>query len=254
MHTAVPSLHAWLAGAPFALALSSGFFGFFAHTGLVFALEEAGLRPAHVCGSSAGALVGALWGAGLPASRIADELLALERAHFWDPGPGLGLLRGRLFHALLDRLLPVSTFAAAPTPIALSVFDLLARQTRVVRSGALAPAIRASCAVPLMFHPVWLQLDGHDRPGRRRPCVDGGVADRPGIAGLPSTPIRVLYHHLASRSPWRFAVPRPPPRAELRTIVLDALPRVGPFRLAEGRRAFETARDAMRALLSDARE
>lgn len=229
----------WLAEERFALAMSSGFFGFFAHAGLLTALEERGLRPSHVCGSSAGALVAGLWAAGLPTEAIADELHRLERAHFWDPGVGLGVLRGERFQAILERLLPVRTFDETRVPLAVSVYDVRARKVRVLRSGPLARAIRASCAVPLLFHPVW--IDG-------RPYVDGGVADRPGCAGLPEKG-RVLYHHLTSKSPWRIAVPEPKPNTRLRTIAIASLPRVGPFRLYNGPKAFERARDETHRLL-----
>jgi NTE family protein len=240
--TAAPTLRSWLAARPFSLAMSSGFFGFFAHAGLMTALEDAGLAPARLSGSSAGALVAGLWASGLSAARIGEELLILERAHFWDPAPGVGLLRGALFDARLDRLLGAKTFAACRAPLAISVFDVLARATRVVDEGALSPAIRASCAVPVLFHPVWLGV---------RPMLDGGIADRPGLAGMPPGE-RVLFHHLASRSPWRRAgaasmeLPR---RAGLVPLVLGALPRVGPFRLHEGARAFEIARGRARAAL-----
>ena len=40
---------------PFTLALSAGFFGFFAHTGFLSALEERDVRPHRVVGASAGA-------------------------------------------------------------------------------------------------------------------------------------------------------------------------------------------------------
>src|SRR5947209_13663229 len=90
-------LRDWLAEAPFSLALSAGFFGFFAHAGFISALEDAGLVPDSVTGSSAGALVGGLWASGTPAARIEAELRPLRREHFWDPAPGFGLLRGRLF-------------------------------------------------------------------------------------------------------------------------------------------------------------
>ena len=99
---ATPTLRQWLGERPFALTMSSGFFGFFAHAGLVSVLEDAGLLPARLSGSSAGALVAGIWASGVSATRIADELLALERAHFWDPAPGMGLLRGRLFEERLD--------------------------------------------------------------------------------------------------------------------------------------------------------
>jgi NTE family protein len=238
----MPTLRDWLAEKPFTLVMSSGFFGFFAHTGLVTVLEEQGLRPARIAGSSAGALVGALWGAGIPAGRIREELLGLRREHFWDLWPGLGLLRGGLFRALLERVLPVKTFEESPVPLSLSVWDVLARRTAVLEHGPLAPAIHASCALPLLFHPV--------RHGGRL-YADGGIADRPGLAGVPDGE-RVLYHHLTARSPWRrrnSLALRIPERRGLQAIALAGLPRLGPFRLARGRAAMELAAAGAREAL-----
>lgn len=226
----------WLARAPFGLAMSSGFFSFFAHTGMLSALTARGLAPSHVGGSSAGALVAGTWAAGVGPERLAEILGALDRADFWDPAPGLGLLAGRRFDALLRRLLPVTTIEACAVPVFISVFDILARRTAVVDRGDLPRAIRASCAVPGMFQPVWIA---------RRPCWDGGILDRPGLVGMP--PGRTLFHHIASRSPWRrpgspaLTLPR---RADLVSLVIDQLPRAGPFRLEAGRRALELARAA----------
>ncbi|MBT9557805.1 MAG: patatin, partial [Myxococcales bacterium] len=53
MSAARPTLQEWLAEAPFGLTLSAGFFGFFAHTGFAMALEDAGLEPDRLSGSSA---------------------------------------------------------------------------------------------------------------------------------------------------------------------------------------------------------
>ena len=85
-----PSNRDWLASQPFTLALSAGFFGFFAHTGVLQALEEAGLRPRRIVGVSAGALAGGLWASGLSAAELAEELVRLRRVDFWDPGLPLG--------------------------------------------------------------------------------------------------------------------------------------------------------------------
>ena len=222
----------WLAAEPFALAMSSGFFGFYAHTGMLAALVERGLAPRALAGSSAGALVGGAHAAGLAPVDLARELVALERDAFWDPALGLGLLAGRKFDALLRRLLPVQTFAACRAPVAISVFDIAARATRIVTDGDLATAIRASCAVPAMFHPV--RVAG-------RACWDGGVLDRPGLAGVPRGD-RVLYHHLAGTR-------LPAPRPAMVTLAIAGLPRSGPFRLAAGRRALELAHDATRRAL-----
>ena len=246
-----------LADRPFALALSSGFFGFYAHAGVAEALEQVGLAPARLSGSSAGALVAGLWAAGLSAEHLTAELVALERADFWDPGPGLGLLRGELFRRpkgtpagtkrrRLERLLPAATFAACRVPLSVSAFDIRARRTVVLEAGDLASALVASCAFPGLVQPV--------RRGGRL-LSDGGIADRPGLAGLRGQPDgeATLYHCLASRSPWRrrtspvFAAPV---RRDTITLRILGLPRVHPFRLDVGRTALAAAREAARRALA----
>jgi NTE family protein len=235
------TLRAHLREGPFALAMSSGFFSFFAHTGFLTVLEDEGLLPSRVSGSSAGALVTGAWASGLDAPDLARELDQLERRHFWDPAVGAGLLRGRLFRERLERLLPQASFARCRVPAAVSVFDVRSRSTRVLEGGDVTSAIHASCAVPLLVHPV--SIDG-------RSYLDGGILDRPGLVGMPESEPRVLFHHIASKSVWRtkLEVPR---RHGMVTVVLEGLPRSGPFRLAEGRRAFTAARSAMRRALDE---
>lgn len=236
------TLRAWLQRKPFSLGLSSGFFGFYAHAGLVTVLEDERLLPERLSGASAGALVAGLWAAGLPAARITAELLAMRRRDFWDPWPGAGLLRGRRFRRRLERLLPVERFEQCRWPLAVSTYDLLARRVRVLDRGLLAAGLHASCAVPLLFQPAWV---GH------RPCVDGGVRDRHGLAGMPAG-ARLFYHHLASRSPWRkpdSPALRLPARPGTVSLVIDDLPRSGPFRLDEGPRIHRLASTAARCAL-----
>lgn len=232
-----PTLREWLAARPFALSLSAGFFGFFAHAGFLAALEQAGLRPSRISGSSAGALVGGLWASGRDTEHLVDRLFALQRKDFWDPGLGAGLLRGRLFRGLLHELLDAPTFEGCRAPLTVSVFDVRRRRTRVLDRGPLAPAIQASCTFPGLFHPVW--IDG-------RPHIDGGVADRAGLRGMPDGE-RVLYHHLSTSSRLRRYLRHSgvPARSDMVSLVTEGLPRVGPFRLPRGRDAYLTAREAL---------
>jgi NTE family protein len=236
------SLGEWLAAEPFALAMSAGFFGFFAHTGALQTLVNRGLRPNRMSGASAGALVAGLYASGLEPSAIADDLLSLKRRDFWDPAPGLGILSGRRFRALLEERLVVRDFSACRTSVTVSVYDVLSRRPRALDHGDLARAIHASCAVPIMFHPVWIA---------GRPYVDGGVTDRPGLSGVPQG-ARLMCHHLASRSPWRrrnspaLEVPR---RANAVTLVIDGLPRIHPFALERGAAAYDRAQSAMEEAL-----
>jgi NTE family protein len=236
------SLGDWLDEAPFTLGLSSGFFGFFAHAGVLAALEGQGLRPAALAGSSAGALVAGSWAAGLDAHLLTARLRSLRTEEFWDPAPRLGvlelgLLRVGKFEAAMRALLGEASFAGTRAPVAISTYDVLARRTHVIDRGPLVPAIVASCSVPLLFQPV--RHDG-------RLLSDGGIADRPGLAGV-SHGVRVLHHHLASRSPWRRRrdpALAPPSRANLVALVLGDLPRSGPRRLEAGVRAMALAHRA----------
>lgn len=236
----VVSLREWLADSAFSLTMSSGFFSFFAHTGFLTALEDAGFTPSRISGSSAGALVGAAWAGGVDAPRLAGELERLERKDFWDPAFGAGLLRGRLFRERMERMLSRPTFAETRVPVAVSAFDVLRRQTRVLDEGDVAAAVCASCAVPLLFHPVLIG---------RRAYLDGGILDRPGLEGMPASAPRLLYHHIASRSPWRLEAEPIPTRPGMLTFIIEGLPRSGPFRLDEGRRAYRAAREATKRAL-----
>lgn len=225
------TLYDWLQEKPFGLTQSSGFFAFFAHCGMLAALLEAGLKPARCSGSSAGALTTGLWSAGVPIADMREALFALSRDDFWDPRPGLGVLRGRKFRAVLDDLLPVKAFADCPTPLAVSVYNGFRHRTEVINDGALAPAIQASCTVPLMFHPVWIN---------RRPYWDGGILDRPGLMGMPDD-FRVLYHHILSKSAWRRkngAHTVIPQRPNMHTLGLRELPKLGPFKMPLGQSAY----------------
>lgn len=229
-----PSLADWLAERPFTLAMSSGFFGFFAHFGVVKALKEHNLQPARFCGSSAGALVAACMASQACPEKMEATLLGLSRDHFWDPAPGLGLLAGNRFRALLQNLVPVTNLADSPVPVAISAWHAASRRTRVLNAGDSVEAVYASCAVPFLFQPARINGGYY---------WDGGIADRHGLASTwPGE--RVLYHHLQSRSPWRRAnspALQPPSRPNLVTLAIDGLARSGPGRLEKGRIALQQA-------------
>ena len=236
------TLRAWLDQEPFALTLSSGFFGFFAHAGLISVLDEQGLYPSRLSGSSAGALVAALWASGRSTEALQEALFALKKEDFWDPAFGWGLLKGERFSKTLGELLPVDRFEDCRWPLAISVFSLRGFRTRVIESGPLNEAIRGSCAVPGLFHPVRVKGEL---------TLDGGLLDRSGTTGVSNAP-RVLYHHLSTRSKVRGrlkALSGIPRRSGLVPICIDGLPRVHPNALDRGVDAFHHARNSFLTLL-----
>jgi NTE family protein len=256
----VTTTHAdWLAAEPFTLVLSAGFFGFYAHAGLIRALEQAGLLPRRVVGTSAGAIAGGMWAAGVPGEALEEILAGLRREDFWDPSVGdllrpaaraqrdpgtpLGLLRGRKLDRLLREALDetaarVERIEQCPLPFAAVTHELRARRPRVHERGELRPAIRASCALPVMFGPV--RIGG-------RLHADGGISDRPGFSALAEGE-RALYHHLPHRSRWpRLSGDEAGERrnsATRKVLVIEDLPRVHPGALERGPAALSQAREA----------
>lgn len=154
---------------PVDLLLSSGFLAFARHAGVLMAVEEVGLEVDAVVGTSSGSLVGALWAAGMPATRIAEEIadrrpLSLMALH-WRPWEGLFRLEPLM--RWLSAHVP-ARIEDLPRPFAVGVVDA-AGSPRLLRQGPLPAAIAASCAIPRIFRPV-------DVDGER--LADGGYADR----------------------------------------------------------------------------
>lgn len=227
-------LRDWLKVEPFTLSMSSGFFSFFAHAGMLSALEQENLLPSKVTGSSAGALVGACWASGCSSEELKNSLFSLDKSDFWDPSIGLGLLKGDRFRALIANVCKVGSLQECRVPVELSAFDLLTLKTQVFSEGDIQDTVSASCAFPLLFQPV--------RVGGRY-YLDGGIKDRPGMNGVEEGE-RVLYHHITSRSPWRTKNSKAlkvPSRENMQVLALDGLPRVGPGNIAGGRLAYEMA-------------
>lgn len=238
----LPTLRQWLQAEPFTLTMSAGFFSFFAHSGMLSVLEEENLRPQRVTGASAGALVGACWAAGRSVDELKEHLFALQKDDFWEPGFGLGLLRGAPIKALIETVCPVKRLEDCPIPITVSVFDALSLSTHTLSHGTLAEAVYASCAMPPLWHP---------QPLNGRLYWDGGVRDRHGLAGTQPGE-RVFYHHIATRSPWRRANSaglRVPARFNLTALAIHGLPRATPDKMELGPVVFDLAREATQLAL-----
>jgi len=155
------------------LVLSSGFLAFARHIGVLAAIEERGLTIDGVCGTSSGSMTGALWAAGHSAETIARELSADRPLRHVRPtlAPWGGLLSAGPMIRKLQGLLP-ARFEDLERPFAVGVMDSDGAH-HLIRSGPLAEAVAASCAIPRLFRPV--PLGGV----RYR---DGAFVDRLGLA------------------------------------------------------------------------
>ncbi len=155
------------------LALGGGGAKGFAHVPILEAFDELGLRPARIAGTSIGAVIGALYAAGISGREIREVVddLVISEEDDWreillnkDLGriAGLiqpGILRGSILHSenfleVLNNHLPVKSFADLKTPLAAVTADYWSREQVVLQRGPLLPAIIASTALPGLFKPV----------------------------------------------------------------------------------------------------
>ena len=139
-----------------------------AHVGALQALQEVHLSPGIVVGTSAGALVGAVYAAGVPhrtIRRMTEELAWTQFGRFTFY-PRLGLLDSRAILTTVEAFGGDRDVDALSRTFGVFATSLRSRRGVLITSGPLGSALRGSMAVPGMFTPV---VREHDV------LVDGGL-------------------------------------------------------------------------------
>ena len=152
------------------LALSGGATHGAAHIGVLQVLEREGIRPDFVAGTSAGALIGAAYCAGVPLDDIERLFLSVEWPHLLKISlkPKLSIFNTQPMEAFLTEKIGDFSFADLKIPLAVIACDVTTGERIILDEGPLAQAIRASSAIPALFSPV--EING-------RLLVDGGIVD-----------------------------------------------------------------------------
>jgi NTE family protein len=149
------------------LALGGGAARGFAHIGVIQALEESGLRPDLVVGTSAGSLVAALYASGKRPAELVQLADAMDESAITDWAfPGRGLIRGEALARFVREHTGGRTIEAMAVPLGIVATDLDSGAPILFQRGDTGMAVRASSAVPAVFQPV--------RIGARE-YVDGGL-------------------------------------------------------------------------------
>lgn len=181
------------------LVLSGGGAKGMAHIGVLKVLEEVGIIPDYITGTSMGAVVGGLYACGYSAAQLEEIALsaewdvllanktllsniAIEHKDFYGRhqlnlplegysiGLPRGLIEGQELNKFLTRLTTpvheINDFDSLPIPYRCIGADIATGEPIVLKSGFLAKAIRASMAIPSIFTPV--RIDG-------TLLVDGGL-------------------------------------------------------------------------------
>ncbi|KQT54828.1 Patatin [Aureimonas sp. Leaf454] len=166
------------------LALGGGGARGLAHIHVLMALDDLGLRPSHIAGTSIGAIIGAAYAAGMTGAEIREHTIEafgtarLVAGRIWatrppsladffaDGGFRLGQLNAeRVLAAFLPRGMP-RDFALLSIPLTVMATDFDAGAEVAIESGPLFSALAASAALPALFRPV--KRDG-------RILLDGGI-------------------------------------------------------------------------------
>ncbi len=151
------------------LALGGGAARGFAHVGVIAVLEEAGLKPSVVVGTSAGSLVAALYASGKTSAQLQQTALNMEEVAITDwmlPIFGRGMFRGEALGRYVNELLAGRAIENMVIPLGIVATDLNSGQSVLFQRGDTGTAVRASSAVPAVFVPV--KING-------REYVDGGL-------------------------------------------------------------------------------
>jgi NTE family protein len=169
------------------LALGGGGARGLAHIHVLEMLDELGVRPHRIAGTSIGAVMGALYSSGLSGSEIrslVDHLLLrkiekisdvftrkdlLKWVGMMDPGFHRGaLLKGERFIHFLADSMKCTAFEELIIPLSVVATDFYTGEPMVFESGDLLKPVRASMAVPSVFAAV-------EREGRL--LMDGGLVN-----------------------------------------------------------------------------
>ena len=159
------------------LALSGGGARGFAHTGVIRAMNEVGLKADIVAGVSAGSVVAAMYAAGIPTDEMVsmfDDLSFSDLAEWKVPRDGFFSLDP--FAEFLRKNIPYRRIEDLPIKTLICATDFDSGRKTAFSAGPLAECIAASCSIPIVFKPRVIS-------GRR--YVDGGV-----IANLPAWALR----------------------------------------------------------------
>jgi NTE family protein len=132
-------------------------------------LEEAGIRPALVAGTSAGSLVAAIYASGKSGAQLQRVAETMEEAAIADwtlPLFNRGMLRGDALAKYVNRQVAGRLIENMPLPLGIVATDLKTGGSIVFQRGDTGTAVRASSAVPAVFEPV--RISGIE-------YVDGGL-------------------------------------------------------------------------------
>ncbi|MEX2511625.1 MAG: patatin-like phospholipase family protein [Cyclobacteriaceae bacterium] len=158
------------------IVLSGGGIRGVSHLGVLKALNEASIYPTHLSGSSAGAIVGAMYAYGYRPEEILEIIIQTNYFKFIRPAISWkAILKMDAVDSLYAKYLPENDFNALQLPMTVAATDLQKGQTVYFSKGPIIKALMASSCIPGMFEPILIEGKYY---------IDGGV-----LNNLPVEPL-----------------------------------------------------------------
>lgn len=149
------------------LALSGGGAKGIVHAGVIKAILERDITISKISGTSAGALIGALFAAGI---QVEEMLHFFQKSNLFHPRKyafnQAGFIKSSLFATQISAIIPQDTFESLNIPLSITATDVLRVKSVVFDSGPLYEPLLASAAFPGIFTPVTIEGNTY---------IDGGV-------------------------------------------------------------------------------
>lgn len=137
------------------IVLSGGGARGIAHLGVLKALEEFGVIPSHISGTSAGAIAGAFYAAGYSIAEIVSILKKGQIFSFSNiliKRQGFFAMKG--FNDIYEQSFPTNSFDDLNIPLYITATDILKGELVYLSSGNLSQSLMATSCMPLLFQPV----------------------------------------------------------------------------------------------------
>lgn len=127
-----------------------------AHIGVMRVLEEAGIEPDLLVGTSVGALLGVLWAGGMSAAQIDERAARADLLTVFDPSPfaDRGWVHGQRLQDYVNQGVGGRRLQELPRRVVVVATRRSDRSPRFFMRGNAGVAVRASAAVPGLVSPV----------------------------------------------------------------------------------------------------
>ncbi|MBI4057434.1 MAG: patatin-like phospholipase family protein [Elusimicrobia bacterium] len=163
-----------LGGLRIGIAMGAGAALGYTLVGILKVLHRENIFLDLVAGTSMGSVIGGFYAMGMDPLEVEKEALKIDRAWlfeniFWDITiPRSGFLGGITLMRILRRYFGDREFQDLEIPLSCISTDIVTGEEIILKEGKLAEAVRASCAIPVLFQPYHYQ---------GRYLVDGGIID-----------------------------------------------------------------------------